>query len=114
MSEVGLQSPRVVPLVGQGVAACVAQHMGMRLERELGFDASTFHHTGKAGSGERAAPFGREHERRLGILFALNPPQCARFVAKDWMGAWCALLDPADVQRGRGEVDLIPAQVDQL
>jgi hypothetical protein len=30
------------------------------------------------------------------------------------MGAGGALLDPADVQRGRGEVDLVPAQVGQL
>ncbi len=30
------------------------------------------------------------------------------------MGAWRALLDPADVQRGRAELHLIPAQVHQL
>ena len=30
------------------------------------------------------------------------------------MGAWGALLDPADVQGGRAEVHLIPAQVHQL
>jgi hypothetical protein len=70
-----------------------AAAFGVLLEREVGFDPHTFHHTGKAGSGERAIPLGREYERRLGILFALKPPQCARFVAKDGMGAWCALLD---------------------
>ena len=30
------------------------------------------------------------------------------------MGAGAALFDPADVEGGRGEVDLIPAQVDQF
>ena len=30
------------------------------------------------------------------------------------MGAWGALLDPADVQRGRPEIHLIPPQVHQL
>jgi hypothetical protein len=30
------------------------------------------------------------------------------------MGTWRALLDPADVQGGRSEVHLIPAQVGQL
>ena len=30
------------------------------------------------------------------------------------MGAGAALLDPADVQGGRGEVDLVPAQVRQF
>jgi hypothetical protein len=30
------------------------------------------------------------------------------------VGAGGALFDPADVQRGRPEVDLIPAQVEQL
>jgi hypothetical protein len=30
------------------------------------------------------------------------------------MGTGAALLDPADVQGGRGEVDLVPAQVGQF
>jgi hypothetical protein len=30
------------------------------------------------------------------------------------MGAWAALLNPTDVQRGRPDVDLIPSQVHQF
>lgn len=30
------------------------------------------------------------------------------------MGAWGASLDPADMQRSRGELDLIPPQVNKL
>ena len=35
MSEVGLQRPRVVPLVCQRVAAGVPEHVRVRLERQL-------------------------------------------------------------------------------
>ena len=48
------------------------------------------------------------------LLLALQPAQCAHLVADDRMGRGRALLDPADMQAGMGEVDLIPAQVDQL
>ena len=75
VAKVGLQRSRVVPLVGQGVAAGVSQHVRMRLERELGFNPHTFHHTGKAGSGERRTALGREHEGALRLLLALKPPQ---------------------------------------
>jgi hypothetical protein len=30
------------------------------------------------------------------------------------MGAWCPALDPADMQRGAGKIDLVPAEVHQL
>jgi len=66
--------------------------------------AGTFHHTSEAGSREWRATFGREYERRLGILLPGKPTQCAEFV----------LLGPADGQRRVFEVDLVPAQVDQF
>jgi hypothetical protein len=50
----------------------------------------------------------------LGSCFALEPPQRSQLIAYDRMGAWRALLGPADMQGGRPEVHLIPAQVNQL
>ena len=50
----------------------------------------------------------------FGLLLALEPPQRPQFIPKDRMGTGRALLDPADVQRGRPELHLIPAQVHQL
>ena len=46
--EVGLQRARVVPLVGQGVAAGVPEHVRVRLEAELGLDPRSLDHAGEA------------------------------------------------------------------
>jgi hypothetical protein len=47
-------------------------------------------------------------------LLALEPPKGTQLVPQDRMRAGSTLLDPADVQGGRFEVDLVPAKVDQL
>jgi hypothetical protein len=52
--------------------------------------------------------------RFFGLLLALKTPQRPQLIAYNWMGAWGALLDPADVQRGGSDVHLIPSQVHQL
>jgi hypothetical protein len=111
VAEVGLQGAGVVPVIRQLIAAGVAQHVRMRLEAQLGLDASALDHAGEPGRTERRAALGREHEGRLGLLLAPEPPQSAQFVAKDRMGAGSALFDPADVQGSRPELDLVPAQV---
>src|ERR1035437_4529041 len=51
----------------------------------------------------------------VGLRIATGvPPQRSQFVTEDRMGAGSALLDPADVQRSRSELDLIAAQVHQF
>ena len=114
VAEVGLQRPRVVALVGQRITAGVPQHVRVRLEGQLGLPARPLDHAGEPSGAERCPAFRGEHEGRLGLLLALEPPQRPQFVAEDRMGAWGALLDPADVQGGRSELHLIPAQVHQL
>jgi hypothetical protein len=44
----------------------------------------------------------------------LEPAQCAQLVTKDRVCRWRSLLNPADRQVGRVEVDLVPAQMYQL
>ena len=44
VAKIGLQAARVVPFVGQGEAAGMAQHMRMRLEAEPGGLTSALHH----------------------------------------------------------------------
>ena len=48
------------------------------------------------------------------LLLALKPPQRPKLVPEDWMGARGALLDPADVERRRAKLHLVPPQVHQL
>ena len=55
MPEVGLKRPRIVPLVGERVAAGVSKNVGMRLERKLGDLARTLDHACEAGRREPRA-----------------------------------------------------------
>ncbi len=88
--------------------------MGVYFEPNLGLDARALDHAGEASRAERRAALGGEDERRFRLLLALQPPQRPQLVAEDRMGAGSALLDPADVQGGRSELDLIREQVNQL
>jgi hypothetical protein len=114
VAEITLQRPGIVPLVRQRETAGMAQHVRVRLEAEIGGLTEPFYHPSNAGSGERRAALGREHERGFRVLLALQPAQCPQFVAADRMRGRRAFLDPTDGQGGRFEVDLIPLQVDQL
>ena len=86
----------------------------MRFEAKLRINSCPLDHASEAGRGERRATLRREHEWRLGLLLALKPPQGSQFITDDRMRAGCTLLGPADVQRGRPKVDLIPSKVHQL
>ena len=44
--QIGLQRPRVMPFVGQRIAAGMAQHVRMYLDVELGRDAEPLDHAG--------------------------------------------------------------------
>ena len=63
--EVVLDCPRVAAIVGELVAAGMAQHVRMNLEREAGLDAKPSDHPTKAADGEWRPAFGHEHVRRL-------------------------------------------------
>ena len=56
--EIGLQCPRVVAPVRQGIAAGVPKHMRVRLERQLGGLTRPLNHASEPGR--------REDERELG------------------------------------------------
>ena len=84
------------------------------MKAQLGLDTSALHHARKACRRERRPPLAGEHERRLGILLPLQLAQGPHFIADNGMGGRRALLGPADVQDGVGEIDLIPTQVYKL
>jgi hypothetical protein len=86
-------------------AAGVPEHVRVRLEDQLGHLSSSLDHSREASSRKRRAALRGEHEGRFRLLLALEP--------SDRMCAGSALLDPADVQGARPEVDLILAQTNE-
>jgi hypothetical protein len=64
MAEPSLDRPGVVALVGERVAAGVAEHVWMRLQFEARGDGSAFDHPGKAGGREWRAALADEDEGR--------------------------------------------------
>ena len=61
VSEIMLDCAGVVAIVGELVAAGMAQHVRMNLEREAGLDAQPCDHPTEAADGECRAAFGHEH-----------------------------------------------------
>jgi len=103
-----------VPVVRQRVTASVSEHVGMGLEAKSSFSACSLNHAGKASGREGCDPLRSKYEGRLGLLFTLEAAQGAQLVAEDRVGAGRTALNPADVQRARCELDLIPAEVNKL
>ena len=75
-----------MPRIGQGVAGCVPQHVGMGLEAQLSGFASSLDHAREASGGEGRAALAGEDERRGWILLPLKPTQRPQLVATDRMG----------------------------
>src|SRR5665213_225740 len=72
VSEIMLDCAGVAAIVGEFIAAGMAQHVRMNLEREAGLDAQPCNHPTKAADGERRTAFGQEHIARL-WHFLLEP-----------------------------------------
>ena len=105
----------IVPLVGQREAAGVPQHVRMGWEAQAGGLTSALHELGKPACGERRATLGREHERRLAAparAAACAVPVARRRGSDGWRGVPCLTLRTC--RTAAGEVDLVPAKVDQF
>lgn len=61
--EVRLQCSRVMPFIRERVAACMPEHVRMRLEREFGLAPRALDHASEPSGAEGRAAFRREHER---------------------------------------------------
>jgi hypothetical protein len=87
VAEIGLQRPSVMPPICECVPAGMPKHVRVGLERQLGDLSSSLDHAGEAGGRKWSTALGSKHERRLGLLLTMQPPEGAQFVAKDRMGA---------------------------
>ena len=113
MAEPVLDQPRVVASIGHGIAAGVAQHVGMDPEGQLRALANGLHEAVDGVRRERAASFGLKDESTRRI--ALQLAQHAQFIAADRMDCGLAVLRPADVQRRiAAPLDLRPLQIGNL
>jgi hypothetical protein len=113
VAEISLDRSRVAAVIGELVAARMAQHVRMRLDAKVRRYSGTFDHPGESRRRERDAAFADEHERRLRAV-SLVSAQGPQFAAGQLMRARFPILDPADSQQRGFEVDLFPTQVDQL
>src|SRR5215471_17256076 len=113
MAEPDLDQPRVMAGIGQGVAAGVAQHVGMDPERQLGARANGLHEAVDCVSRKWAAALGLKDESTRRI--ALQLAQHAQFIASDRVDCGLAVLGPADVQRRiAAPFNLRPLQIGDL
>ena len=70
-------------VTGQPVPGAVSQHVGMDLERQLGFLSGAFDHPVEAIAGKRSTALSHEYEG-AGLLLA-ELAQLAQFIAADRM-----------------------------
>jgi hypothetical protein len=112
--EVGLNGSGVVALDGQREPAGMPQHMGVGLEPEVRLHACTLDHARETCGREGGAALRGEYEGRLGLLFALQPPEPPQLVPEDRVCRRRSPFDPADCHGCLLEVDLVPAEVDRF
>jgi hypothetical protein len=96
VSEIGLQSPGIDALVGQCIAAGVAQHVSMNREGQFGFNASPLDQFSQASDRERRTALRNKDKGRLG--FALQSPQRSQLIAQQWVSGRCPAFGSTEVQ----------------
>ena len=112
VSEVGLDCPGVVSLVGEVVAAGVAQHVGVdgqadsRKPRQL---AGTRHDLSDGDRRERRASFTHEHES-ITAAGSVQRPERPHFVPGEWMHRGDAVLEACDMEPRPRKINLAPLQ----
>jgi hypothetical protein len=102
-----------VAIVGELEPACVPQHVGMNEKGEFSSHACPGHHALISGCGKRSATF-RDEDVWGCWRFAQELPQCSTFPGRYGMHAAIPTVGPAHMQAPGGEVDVVPAQRDDL
>ena len=102
-----LNGSGIVAVVGELVAAGMAQHVGMDRKRHICDLAESGHEVMEAHWADRPATLADEH---IGFcrVFTAEPAQGTDLVATDGMDAWRSTLGSAHVQPALVELDLMP------
>ena len=99
MPKPGLNAPRLMHHIGQGVATGMTQHVGMNREGQTSAFTDSLDLSIDGVGSERTTTFSGKYEwaiRELPAQFA----QCPQFITPQRMHGRSAVLDPANVQAG--------------
>ena len=107
MAEVRLQGPGVRPLVGEGVAGRVSEHMRMSLDLKASRLPGPLDHSAEARHAEGRSALAHEHER-IAVALVLKFAQGPEFSPCKRMRGRRAILDPTNVQDSLVKVALAP------
>src|SRR5450755_3767608 len=113
MSEVLLDSPRVLPVVGELVAGRMTQHVRVDGKREARLPSGAGYDLAHRMRRQRSLALTHEHIGRA-RLFPLQPAQRAQFRPAQRMHGSQAVLEPGDVHQALSKIDLVPAQTHQF
>jgi hypothetical protein len=91
-----LDRPRVVPLIGQGVAAGVPEHVDVHRQADRCFLADALDQAIDGIGGERRAALIGKHKGCARRLITPQLAQRPQLVAADWMRRRFAVLRPVD------------------
>jgi hypothetical protein len=109
VAEVMRKAPGVMPRIGQGEAAGVAQHVRVHREWKLRRATSALDHSKKPSRGNWRASLGHEHIRALASQRSQGPKLRPMQRVHTLRPALCAI----DVKGAGGEVDLRPCRCNQ-
>src|SRR5262249_17055169 len=113
VAKIVLDRSGVPPIIGQLVAARVAQHMAADLEREARRLASARNHALVTCHAQGRYALGGEHVAPR-LPLPLQAAQGAEFAPTDRVDARLPALGAAHMQLASPEVDIVPAQGDKL
>jgi hypothetical protein len=113
VAEVVLDRARVLAVVGELEARRVAEHVRVDRHADGGGLAGTGHNLPKRGVGHRALAVGGENVGGVGLA-ALELAERAELRAVEGVGRRDPVLAAADVEEALAEIDLLPAQRDEL
>ena len=112
MTEIVLNCPRVVPVIGELVAAGMPQHVAVDRERETSSLAGTGNHPLIARNAQWRTPLGNKDVDARG--FPLQPAQRSQFPRGQWLPSAYTAFGAPHVQRRGLPVDVIPTQAHKL